>query len=93
MQIKYLQSKQVHDISHSKYFQEPCEKREKLVLYKQLINEGCSQKTALLAIGTSRATYFRWIKRYNLNAFALSCTIHYNLYIVVIYHFLNKGNQ
>jgi len=67
MQIKHLQSKQVYDISHSNYFQEPCEKKEKLNLYNKLIYEGCCQKTALGAIKISRATYFRWKKKYQQN--------------------------
>jgi transposase len=67
MQIKYLQTKQVYDISHSNYFQDPCEKKRKLDLYSKLISEGCCQKTSLEAIGISKATYFRWQKRYREN--------------------------
>ena len=39
-------------------------RRHKLETYRDLRAEGCSQQTALRAIGWSRATYFRWAARY-----------------------------
>ena len=35
----------------------------RLNLYQQLRAEGCSEATALQAIGWSRASYYRWRKR------------------------------
>ncbi len=37
---------------------------KKLELYEQLKIEGCSSATCLLAIDWSKATYYRWLKRY-----------------------------
>ena len=39
-------------------------RRHKLETYRDLRAEGCSQQTALRAIGWSRPTYFRWAARY-----------------------------
>ncbi len=36
----------------------------KIELYQTLRKEGCSEKTALQAIATSRTTYYRWLKAY-----------------------------
>lgn len=41
---------------------EAMKKLQKIVLYRQLRSEGCSEQTALEAVGTSRASYFRWKK-------------------------------
>ncbi len=38
---------------------------EKLRLYQRLRRQGCSQKLALEAIGCSRASYYRWKKRFD----------------------------
>ena len=43
---------------------EAVKRRHKLETYRDLRAEGCSQQTALRAIGWSRATYFRWAARY-----------------------------
>ena len=37
---------------------------KQLALYAKLRGEGCSQPTALAAIGWSRTTYYLWLKRY-----------------------------
>ena len=37
---------------------------KKLELYEQLKSEGCSAVLRLQAIGWSKATYYRWLKRY-----------------------------
>ena len=37
---------------------------KQLELYATLREEGCSEPTSLAAIGWSRATYYRWLKRY-----------------------------
>ena len=39
-------------------------RRHKLETYRDLRAEGCSQQTALRAIGWSCPTYFRWAARY-----------------------------
>lgn len=64
MQIKHLLK--INNITSQNYFQEFCKKKEKLDLYTKLINEGCTQKTALEAIKISRSTYFRWKRKYKL---------------------------
>ena len=45
--------------------QEAIQRWEKLRLYDRLRRQGCSQKLALEAIGCSRATYYRWKKRFD----------------------------
>lgn len=66
MQTIYLHDKvyQINKIDESEYEPEVFERLEKLKLFKKLINEGCRSETALEAIKTTRATYYRWIKRY-----------------------------
>ena len=44
---------------------EAIQRWEKLRLYQRLRRQGCSQKLALEAIGCSRATYYRWKKRFD----------------------------
>jgi len=39
-------------------------RRERLEFYRELKDGGCSQSLCLKAIGWSRATYYRWLKRY-----------------------------
>lgn len=67
MQTIYPHDKvyQINKIDESEYEPEVFERLDKLKLFKKLINEGCSIKTALEAIKTSRATYYRWLDRYN----------------------------
>ena len=43
---------------------------KKLELYATLRQEGCSSVTALEALGWSRATYYRWHKRYQTQGWA-----------------------
>jgi len=51
-------------IDETQYSPEVYDRQEKLELYEQLRNEGCSETTALKVIGVSRATYYRWKNRY-----------------------------
>ena len=51
-------------IDETEYSPEVYKRQEKLRLYRQLREEGCSQKTALKAIAVSRATCYRWEMRY-----------------------------
>ncbi len=39
-------------------------RENKILCFNQLREEGCTEKTALLAIETSRATFYRWKKEY-----------------------------
>lgn len=55
---------QINNIDESDYGKEAYEILDKLKLFKKLINERCSFKKALEAIKTTRATYYRWIRRY-----------------------------
>ena len=43
---------------------EAIERLGRLRTYEELRAEGCSERTALRALGWSRATYYRWRKRY-----------------------------
>jgi len=67
MQSKYLQKKFYYKsgIDESEYSKEVYERKEKLDLYAKLTQNNCPQKLALEAIKISRATYYRWKKRYN----------------------------
>lgn len=66
MQQIYLQEPyyKTRRIDCNTYSPEALERREKLKLYVQLREEGCSEKVALKAIGCSRPTYYRWKKAY-----------------------------
>ncbi len=55
----YWKSRRLEKIVCSK---EAISKLRKIVLYKRLRSEGCSEATALQTVGMSRATYFRWKK-------------------------------
>jgi len=68
MQQKILHKKfkYVSGIDETEYSKLVYERKEKLELYEQLISEGCSEETALIAIHTSRATYFRWKRNYKM---------------------------
>ena len=54
----------LNKIDESEYSSEAYKRYEKLRLYSKLRSEGCSERSALEAIGMSRATYFRWLKKY-----------------------------
>ena len=56
---------QLNRIDESEYSKEAFKRYENLRLYSKLRSEGCSKGTALEAIGMSRSTYYRWLKRYN----------------------------
>jgi len=56
----------IRGIDETAYSQKVYDRKKKLELYKKLILEGCSQKTALEAIETPRSTYYRWKKNYEL---------------------------
>lgn len=66
MQIIYPHQKfyQIKRIDERKYSPEAYERYDKIRLFFKLIGDGCKEKTALEAIKTSRATLYRWIKRY-----------------------------
>lgn len=51
-------------INENEYSDLAYDRLEKLRLFKQLRSEGCSEKSALRAISTSRATYYRWLRGY-----------------------------
>ena len=51
-------------IDQTNYSKEAFEREKKLKIYDKLILEGCSRITALEAIQTSKATFYRWKKRY-----------------------------
>jgi len=72
MQQKMLHRKFYHirGIDETAYSKKAYKRKEKLIIYQKLVSEGCSQKTALEAIGTSRATYYRWKKRYQIYGLA-----------------------
>jgi len=55
---------QINKIDESEYSQKVYERYEKLRLYQRLRAEGCSEKTALEAIGMSRSKLFRLKGRY-----------------------------
>lgn len=44
--------------------QQAIQRLNKLELYQKLKQEGCSEPLRLQSIGCSRATYYRWLKRY-----------------------------
>ena len=48
------------------YSAEAYERKKKLEHYKQLISEGCSQKTVFKALEMPKSTYYRWKKNYYL---------------------------
>jgi len=53
-------------IDETPYSKKAYKRKKKLNTYQKLVGEGCSQKTALEAIDTSRSTYYRWKKNYQL---------------------------
>lgn len=66
MQTLHLLSKRnkIWGIDEAEYGKEAFERERKIKLYEQLRKEGSCEKTALLALGISRANYFRWKQRY-----------------------------
>jgi transposase len=67
MQIQRLQkrlyhTKSIDEIEYSKIAYERMNKLDRMTL---LLNEGCFEEVALQAINLSRATYYRWKKRYS----------------------------
>lgn len=64
--IIHKQFYHIRRIDETTYSQKAYDREKKLKLYQKLISEGCSKKTALEAIETSRATYYRWKKSYKL---------------------------
>lgn len=53
-------------IDETDYSAEAYERKKKLEHYKQLISEGCSQKTAFKVLEVPKTTYYRWKKSYDL---------------------------
>lgn len=70
MQSFYLCKHRVNGSYDEGLNQEVCEKKEKLDLYVQLRSEGCCERTALSVIGVSRATYFRWRRKFEYSGLA-----------------------
>jgi len=66
MQIKNLRFKSYRTwhVNETVVSTEAKEREQKILLYQQLRKEGCSEKTALAAIQTARATFYRWKKQY-----------------------------
>ncbi len=60
----------VQGVDTTEYSETAYERKDKLLLYEQLIDDGCSPEMALIAIKTPRSTYFRWRKKYNLYGLA-----------------------
>ena len=60
LRIKPYRSWTINDTSSA----EAIKRLKKLELYEQLKTEGCSSATCLIAIDWSKATYYRWLKRY-----------------------------
>lgn len=56
---------QISKIDETKYEKEAYQREKTLKLFEQLRKEGTSEKTALIALGISRSSLFRWKKRYN----------------------------
>ena len=66
LRIKSYRSWRVNDTASS----EAIERLKKLELYDRLRREGCRAGTALEALGWSRATYYRWRRRYAMQSTA-----------------------
>ncbi len=61
---------QIKRINDREYSPEAYERYDKIRLFYKLKDENCSEKTALEAIKISRATLYRWIKRYQISNLA-----------------------
>ncbi len=72
MQQLYLHKAfyQIKRIDDREYSPEAYERYDKIKLFFKLRGENCSEKTALEVIETSRASLYRWIKRYQINNLA-----------------------
>ena len=65
MQIKSLRLKSYRSWAvNDRASVEALARLQKLEWYEKLRQEGCSSSTRLEIIGWSRATYYRWLKRY-----------------------------
>lgn len=60
LRIKSYRSFKVDDTTPA----EAVERLRRIETYRDLRAEGCSEAAALRAVGWSRSTYFRWLKRY-----------------------------
>lgn len=69
MQIKSLRvtSYRSWHVNETVFSAQAKERECKILLYQQLRDEGCCEKTALNAIQVSRATFYRWKKDYQVN--------------------------
>lgn len=54
----------IYGIDESEYSKKAYEREKKIRLFDKLIAEGSQKSTALAALGTSRASIYRWKKRY-----------------------------
>ncbi len=68
MQQLHLHKKLYHisKIDETEYSKEAYDRFEKLQLFDELVMNGCHKLMALRAIKTSKATFYRWRKKYNL---------------------------
>lgn len=66
MQTKHLLAKRnkIWGIDEAEYDQKVFDREKKIKLFDQLRREGSSENTALSALGLSRATIFRWKRKY-----------------------------
>ena len=60
LRVKSYRSFKVDDTTPA----EAIERLRRIETYRQLRAEGCAEATALRAVGWSRSTYFRWLKRH-----------------------------
>lgn len=69
MQIKSLRIKSYRSwhVKETVITPEAKQREQKILMYQRLREEGCTEKTALLAIQTSRSTFYRWKKEYQTN--------------------------
>lgn len=66
MQIKSLRIKSYRSwhVKETVLSPEAKQREQRILMYQRLRIEGCCEKTALAAIETSRATFYRWKKEY-----------------------------
>jgi|GEM_PF-6963421 len=57
---------QISRIDETEYSKEAYERLEKVKLFKQLKDEGCSAKTAIAALKVPISTLYRWKNRYKI---------------------------
>ena len=65
-QINLLQKRsyQINNIDETNYSPIVWERKEKLEKIELLLNDGCSENTAMEALNVSRASFYRWKRNY-----------------------------